>query len=46
MDERLAAEVMGVAGSGAQRSKAMDPAGMLMVELGEEAWRLRWCCFL
>ena len=27
MDERLAVEVMGVAGSGAQRSKAEDPAG-------------------
>jgi hypothetical protein len=28
MDERLAVEVMGVAGSGAQRSKAEDPAGL------------------
>jgi hypothetical protein len=28
MDERLAVEVEGVAGSGAQRSKAEDPAGV------------------
>ena len=28
MDKRLAVEVMGVAGSGAQRSKAEDPAGV------------------
>jgi len=28
MDERLAVEVMGVAGSGAQRSKGEDPAGV------------------
>jgi len=38
MDERLAVEVTGVAGSGAQRSKAEDPAGVRGGRAGPRTW--------